>query len=177
VSLMRRAGCLQIGLGIESADNARLSQVKKHITEDQIRAAIGRLKRHGIIAMGYTIIGFPDDDADKIARTKAKILDLDPHTLQLSFATPLPGTGLWHDCVAQGRLLSHDWDDYVFLRKSIIRNDHLSSVEIEALRRDIVKSFYLRPEKLTRLGWFLAARARPSSTAVLQASVKVIGNM
>jgi anaerobic magnesium-protoporphyrin IX monomethyl ester cyclase len=177
VALMRRAGCLQVGLGIESADNARLTQVKKGITEDQIRSAIGRLKRHGIIAMGYTIIGFPDDDADKIARTKAKILDLDPHTLQLSFATPLPGTGLWHDCVAQGRLLSHDWDDYVFLRKSIIRNDHLSSVEIEALRRDIVKSFYLRPEKLTRLGWFLAARARPSSTAVLQASVKVIGNM
>jgi anaerobic magnesium-protoporphyrin IX monomethyl ester cyclase len=177
VSLMRRAGCLQIGLGIESADNARLSQVKKHITEDQIRAAIGRLKRHGIIAMGYTIIGFPDDDADRIERTKRKILDLDPHTLQLSFATPLPGTGLWEDCVAEGRILSENWDDYVFLRKSIIRNDHLAPQQIEELRRDIVKSFWLRPGKLAQLGWFLAARARPSATASFEASLKVLRNM
>jgi anaerobic magnesium-protoporphyrin IX monomethyl ester cyclase len=177
VALMRRAGCLQVGLGIESADNARLSQVKKDITEDQIRAAIGRLKRHGVIAMGYTIIGFPDDDAEKIAATKAKILDLDPHTLQLSFATPLPGTGLYEDCVAQDRILSRDWDDFVFLRKSIIRNDHLSSAEIEALRRDIVKSFYLRPAKVAQLGWFLATRVRPSSTATFQASLAVLRNM
>jgi len=177
VALMRKAGCLQIGLGIESADNARLSQVKKNITEDQIRGAIGRLKHHGIIAMGYTIIGFPGDDADKIARTKAKILDLDPHTLQLSFATPLPGTGLRDDCVAEDRILSDDWDDYVFLRKSIIRNEALSPSELEALRRDIVKSFYLRPGKLARLGWFLAARARPSTRATFQASLKVLRNM
>jgi anaerobic magnesium-protoporphyrin IX monomethyl ester cyclase len=177
VALMRRAGCLQIGLGIESADNARLSQVKKNITEDQIRAAIARLERCGIIAMGYTIIGFPDDDADKIAATKAKILDLDPHTLQLSFATPLPGTGLRDDCLAEGRILSDDWDDYVFLRKSIIRNDHLEPAEIEAMRRDIVKSFYLRPGKLAQLAWFLAARARPSATATFQASLKVLRNM
>ncbi len=177
VALMRRAGCLQIGLGIESADNARLAQVRKNITEDQIRAAIGRLKRHGIIAMGYTIIGFPGDDADSIARTKAKILDLDPHTLQLSFATPLPGTALRDDCIAEDRILSDDWDDYVFLRKSIVRNDHLSPGEIESARRDIVKSFYLRPGKLAQLGWFLAARARPSTTATLAASIKVLRNM
>jgi anaerobic magnesium-protoporphyrin IX monomethyl ester cyclase len=177
VALMRRAGCLQIGLGIESADNARLTQVRKNITEDQIRTAIQRLKSHGIIAMGYTIIGFPDDDADKIARTKAKILDLDPHTLQLSFATPLPGTGLWDDCLAQDRILSQDWDDFVFLRKSIIRNDHLAPGELEALRRDIVKSFYLRPRKLAQLGWFLSARARPSATATFRASIKVLKNM
>ena len=177
VALMRKAGCLQIGLGIESADNAHLSQVKKDITEDQIRAAIGRLKRHGIIAMGYTIVGFPGDDADKIARTKTKILDLDPHTLQLSFATPLPGTGLWDDCVAEDRILSDDWDDYVFLRKSIIRSDAFAPGELAALRRDIVKSFYLRPGKLARLGLFLAARVRPNMQATFQASLEVLRNM
>ena len=151
--------------------------MQKGVTEDQIGAAIELLKRHGIIAMGYSIVGFPSDDADKIAATKAKILALDPHTLQLSFATPLPGTGLWNDCMAEGRFLSDDWDDYVFLRKSIIRNDHLSAAEIEAMRRDIVKSFYLRPGKLAKLALFLATRARPSSKAVAQASMKVLRNI
>ncbi len=177
VELMRRAGCLQVGIGIESADNARLSAVKKGITESQISDAIGRLKRHGIIAMGYTIIGFPGDDSASIARTKAKIIDLDPHTLQLSFATPLPGTELRDDCLAQDRVLSDDWDDYVFLRKSIIRNDSLATDELEAMRRDIVKSFYLRPDKLAQLAWFMGARARPGYQASFQAALKVLRNM
>lgn len=177
VALMRKAGCLQVGIGIESADNAQLSAVKKGITEAQIRDAIQRLKRHGIIAMGYTIVGFPTDTADSIARTKAKILDLDPHTLQLSFATPLPGTELYRDCLEQDRILSWDWDDYVFLRKSIIRNDTLSPQELQELRRDIVKSFYLRPGKLAQVAWFMGARARPKYQASFHAALKVLRNM
>lgn len=177
LALMRRSGCLQIGIGIESGDNARLSEVKKGITEDQIRDAIVRIKRHGIIVMGYTIIGFPSDTAEKIARTRDRILEFDPHTLQLSFATPLPGTDLREDCLKEDRILSDDWDDYVFLRKSIIRNDTLSPAELEGLRRDVVKGFYLRPGKLFQLGWFLAFRARPSYRAAIRASWKVLRNM
>jgi len=177
LTLMRRSGCLQIGIGIESGDNARLSEVKKGITEDQIRDAIRRIKRHGIIVMGYTIIGFPTDTAERIARTRDRILEFDPHTLQLSFATPLPGTDLREDCLKEDRILSDDWDDYVFLRKSIIRNDTQSQAELEGLRRNVVKKFYLRPGKLFQLGWFLAVRARPSYRAVLRASWKVLRNM
>ncbi|NOZ01033.1 MAG: radical SAM protein [Deltaproteobacteria bacterium] len=177
LAVMRGAGCLQIGIGIESADNARLSAVGKGITEDQIRDAIRRIKRHGIIAMGYTIIGFPTDSAESIRRTRDRILEFDPHTLQLSFATPLPGTELRRECLEQDRILSDDWDDYVFLRRSIIRNDTLSTSELERLRRDIVKRFYFRPGKLVRLIAFLMFRARPSYVSALRAGLKVISNV
>ena len=177
LSLMKLAGCLQIGIGIESADNARLARVGKEIDEDQIRNAIIRIKKHGIIAMGYSIVGFPDDTAERIIATGRKIRDFNPHTLQLSFATPLPGTKLRRRCIEEDRILSANWDDYVFLRRSIIRNDTLSTEELETLRRDIVRRFYLRTEKFIELADLLLFRARVSYPAVARAAWKVLRNM
>jgi radical SAM superfamily enzyme YgiQ (UPF0313 family) len=177
VQQMRRAGCLQVGIGIESAVDARLAAVDKGVSEAQIDAAVARLKRHGIIAMGYAIIGFPDDDEARIAQTRRKLFELDPHTLQLSFATPLPGSRLRKQCVAEKRLLSDNWDDYVFLNKPILRGDHLDPATLTARRNAIVRDFYFRPAKLTGLVWFFAARARVNLFAAATAAWKIARNL
>lgn len=176
-ALLKKAGCLQVGLGMESAANPRLAAMEKGITEEQIRRAIGCLKRHGIIAMGYAIIGFPQDDAASIAETRKKIFRLNPHTLQLSFATPLPGSKLRVDCLAEGRLLTDNWDDYVFLNKPIIRNDTLSPADLLRRRDAILRHFYFRPRKLLELAFFFAFRARVNLPAAWRAARKIIGNL
>lgn len=177
LALMRRAGCLQIGIGIESVDNARLNTIDKGITEDQISTAIERIKRHRIIAMGYSIIGFPEDTRESIAATKQKILAFDPHTLQLSFATPLPGTKLREQALAEDRVLSDNWDDYVFLRRSILRHDTLSTQELESLRRDIISSFYFRPAKFLRLSTYMMTKARVDVGQAARAFWKITRNL
>ena len=174
---MQTAGCLQIGIGIESADDKGLSQVKKGVTEDQIIAAIERIKKHNIICMGYAIIGFPEDTRESIARTRDKIFNFNPHTLQLSFATPLPGTGLWKQCQNEDRILSADWNDFVFLKKSIIRNKNMGTEELHRLRDSIVRDFYLRPGKLLELTDFFLRKARIDPFAAAIASGKILKNM
>jgi len=176
-ALMKKAGCLQVGLGVESAANARLAAMGKGVTEEQIRQAIIRLRRHGIIAMGYAIIGFPQDDAASITETRAKIFRMNPHTLQLSFATPLPGSRLRADCLAEDRLLSDNWDDYLFLNKPIIRNDTLTPAELTAWRDNMLRRFYFRPAKLLELAFFFAFRARVNIPAAWRAARKIIGNL
>ncbi|MFC1576259.1 B12-binding domain-containing radical SAM protein [Candidatus Omnitrophota bacterium] len=177
VSLMKRAGCLQIGIGIESGVNRALKSVKKGITEGQIKDAILRIKRHGILVMGYTIIGFPHDTRESIAETKRKIFEFNPHTLQLSFATPLPGSELHKYCVQTGRILSKNWDDYVFLRKSIIRNDTLSTEELVNLRQDIIRGFYLRPRKIAELLFFFIFRIRVNYLSSARGFFKVLSKL
>ncbi len=176
-SLMRQAGCLQVGIGIESGVDASLAAVGKGITGEQVAAAIARLKRHGIIAMGYAIIGFPEETEESVAETRAKLLAFDPHTLQLSFATPLPGTALWRRAVTEDRLLSEDWDDYRFLRTSVLRGDHLTTEMLRELRDGLVRDFYLRPGKLADLAWFFGFRARVAPGPALRAATKVLRNM
>lgn len=174
---MKEAGCLQVGIGIESADNKRLAATGKQIDEDQIRRAIIRIKKHGIVAMGYAIIGFPEDSKDSISQTKKKIFDFDPHTLQLSFATPLPGTGLYKKAVREERILSENWDDYVFLRKSILKNDTLTTEELVELRRSIVSDFYFRPRKVIQVLYQLFIRNRVSYISVLKAIMTITRNI
>lgn len=158
--LMKKAGCLQIGIGIESVQDRSLSILKKNITETQISDAISRIKRHGIVAMGYAIIGFPHQTKEDILYTKKKIFAFDPHALQLSFAAPLPGTQLYANCVKEDRILSDNWDDYVFLRKSIIRNDTLTTEDLTQLYHQILKQFYFRPRKFLKLAIFFFTRIR-----------------
>jgi anaerobic magnesium-protoporphyrin IX monomethyl ester cyclase len=177
VALMRRAGCLQVGLGIEAGDNRRLASLRKGVSEEQLSSAIGSLKRHGIIAMGYAIIGFPDDTEESVARTRERLFHFDPHVLQLSFATPLPGTALWRQAKDEERFLSTNWDDFVFLRKSILRGDHLSNARLMELRDTILRDFYLRPAKLASLAAFLGCRAGVSPIAASRAAVKVLANL
>jgi anaerobic magnesium-protoporphyrin IX monomethyl ester cyclase len=177
VALMRKAGCLQVGLGIEAGDDRRLQELRKGVTESQLETAIAALKRHGIIAMGYAIIGFPSDTEETIARTRERLFHFDPHVLQLSFATPLPGSGLWRQANREKRLLSTDWDDYVFLKKSILRSDHLSTERLQELRDGILRDFYLRPKKLASLTSYFTLRARVSPVAAAAAATKVMSNL
>ncbi|MDP8255004.1 MAG: radical SAM protein [Candidatus Alcyoniella australis] len=177
VALMRGAGCVEIGIGMEGAVNEQLAAVHKGITEQQIAEAITRIKRQGIVVMGYAIIGFPDDDAASIRATERAIKKLDPHVLQLSFATPLPGSRLRQQCLAEDRVLSDNWDDYVFLRRSIIRNKSLETEQLQNMRDQIVRSFYLRPRKLLQLVYLLLFRARISRFSAIRAGLKVLGNM
>ncbi len=177
VALMRKAGCLQVGIGIEAGDDRRLKELRKGVTESQLETAIAALKCHGIIAMGYAIIGFPTDTEETIARTRERLFHFDPHVLQLSFATPLPGSGLWRQAKEEERLLSTDWDDYVFLKKSILRSDHLTTERLQELRDGILRDFYLRPKKLASLTSFFTLGARVSPVAASAAATKVMSNL
>jgi len=177
LALMKTAGCLQIGIGIESGKTNQLRVLKKGITTEQIKSAIRAIKRNGIIAMGYSIIGFPHETCRDIEQTKDVIFDLNPHTLQLSFATPLPGTELYDQCKKEGRILSDNWDDYRFLNKSIIRNEYMSNPELLFMRNKILRAFYLRPTKLIELFYFFLFKAKINYLRALHAGMEIIGKL
>ncbi len=175
--LMKEAGCIQVGIGIESGYNAGLTLLRKNITEIQIKEAIQRLKRIGIIAMGYAIIGFPKDSLKSIGETKKRIFDFNPHTLQLSFATPLPGSDLYEYCRKDNRIISNNWDDYCFLRKSIILNDSISCEALARLRKNIIKQFYFRPSKIIDLIFFFTFRVHLDYINCFKGAIKIALNI
>jgi radical SAM superfamily enzyme YgiQ (UPF0313 family) len=177
VLLMKRAGCIQIGIGIESGSNTGLALLHKNITEAQIKEAIRRIKHHGIIAIGYAIIGFPRDTRESIKETRNKIFDFNPHVLQLSFATPLPGSELYEYCRRNNLIISDNWDDFVFLRKSIIFNKEFTCEELFILRREIIKQFYFRPVKFFELFYLFTVRVRPDYLNAFKALLKIIVNI
>ncbi|MFO7711525.1 MAG: radical SAM protein [Candidatus Woesearchaeota archaeon] len=136
--IMKKAGCVMLGYGIETYEKESLAKTKQ-LKIKTIKKALKQTREAGILTMGYAIIGFPDDTRRTIERRGEDIMHLDLDFLQITFATPLPGTRL---CSQYN--IPDDFSDYRFLKVPLI-NNHMTRDELLGLRDQIYKIFYLNP--------------------------------
>lgn len=99
---MKRDGCEEITIGVESGDEETLRRIEKGITVEQVRNAGRTLKRSGVRFSAYFMISFPWETRTQIDKTVSLMKELDPHVVIFSIATSYPETELWDICVQQG---------------------------------------------------------------------------
>lgn len=120
LSLLRRSGCREIALGIESGSDRMLRHIDKKITTEQAFRTVVRLCEVGINVKGYFILGFPTETRAEHYSTLALIRKLWGATDNLSGRfrcsvfeyRPYPGTPDWRRLQMQGydisRLLTYE---------------------------------------------------------------------
>jgi anaerobic magnesium-protoporphyrin IX monomethyl ester cyclase len=149
---MKKAGCHRIYFGIESVHQDVLDRVRKGITADQVRTTIGLCRKLGIMALGFFLIGNPDETERRIYQTVdfAKELDLD--YVQFSKLLAKPWSGFWREMVER---TGYDyWREWV-LGKETDRGlprhwTHLSNEDIDRIARRCYLKFALRPGYLLK---------------------------
>jgi len=93
-SSMKRAGCHQIFLGVESGSPKLLKYMKKGETVETMIRGAGYLREAGInISTGF-IIGLPGETDETVAETIELAKRLRPNRIQFSRWTPLAGSAL-----------------------------------------------------------------------------------
>jgi radical SAM superfamily enzyme YgiQ (UPF0313 family) len=165
--LARRAGCIGVFIGFESATEEGLVEVHKkyNIQNDRdFGASVRRIQRHKIAVAGSFIMGL---DVDRpgiglhVANT-AKSYGVD--FLNMLFLTPLPGTDLWKRMEAEGRIdadqFPQDWKYYT-LSLPVGRYKHLSKDEVINEMNDCIRKFYSLRGILRRVGRNLLKRQHP----------------
>ncbi len=70
LGLLKRAGCIEVQLGIESADIQILKNMNKKATPELYEEMIPKLLAAGINCSCYFIIGFPGETEDTVRRTR-----------------------------------------------------------------------------------------------------------
>ncbi len=143
---MADAGCFFIALGIESGDPEMLRRMGKRITPDQIRRTVQSCHGVGIKTSGSFVLGYPGETARSLARTAALIRSIPLDFLVLMTATPYPGTTLYSDLQAQGKITASFWGEFQFSR--YIVDSGLSPGYLASFVRRELARFYLRPPKL-----------------------------
>jgi radical SAM superfamily enzyme YgiQ (UPF0313 family) len=143
LALMKKAGCWQIGYGIESGDQRILDLAKKNISLEQVQEAITLTKEAGIESKGFFILGFPQEDKETLQRTVdfAQTLPLDD--VSVNFMTPFPGSKIFQDAHLYGRF-DPDWRKMNML--TIVFLPHgLTEADLTHASHNLWKGFYLRP--------------------------------
>ena len=147
---MKRAGCHTLIVGVESADDSLLALYKKGYAASEVRAGFARLHKHGIRSVGTFIIGLPEETEDSLERTLALAFELELDFMSLNMAVPRFGTPFRARMLELGLA---DASDLVMDQggaSAFLPTHTLDRAAMEALKRRMVRRFYLRPSYLWR---------------------------
>jgi anaerobic magnesium-protoporphyrin IX monomethyl ester cyclase len=92
IDALRRAGCAEAWLGVESGSQAILDAMDKGITITQVRGAVARLRAAKIRIGFFLQFGYPGEKWPEIEMTRRMVRDLAPDEIGISVSYPLPGT-------------------------------------------------------------------------------------
>lgn len=113
VAAMGRSGCQGVFVGLETLDDANLkAQRKRTLRPSRYRRAVQLLHDHGVQVNGSFVFGFDGDDPEVFDRTLDFIVSERLECATFHILTPYPGTPLFRQLEAQGRLLTRDWRRY-----------------------------------------------------------------
>jgi len=152
VRLMRRAGCWQVQVGLESGSDEVLSFIRKPIRTAMIREKVNMMHRHGIKVRGYFILGHLVDTRETMRQTVQFAMSLPLHTAEFHILHLPLGS--------EARQIAHEYGQvnpdlslltgYTESGLSFVPKG-LTVEEMFAIRRSAHNQFFLRPQQIWRL--------------------------
>ncbi len=110
---MALSGCTGVFVGFESLQGENLNDArKKSPRPDDYARRVKILHDYGIQVNGSFVLGFDQDEPDVFERTIAWIEETRLECATFHIMTPYPGTPLFRQMEAEGRLLHRDWRQY-----------------------------------------------------------------
>jgi anaerobic magnesium-protoporphyrin IX monomethyl ester cyclase len=109
ISLMKKAGCKAIQMGVESGNNGILKEIRKGINiEDAINAA-RIIKKANIGLELFFMVGFPQETEETLNDTFKAIKNIPCDNIIYSIFTPYPGTEIFDYCKQEG-IITDNYD-------------------------------------------------------------------
>ncbi len=138
LTAMKKAGCVLIHFGVESANPEVLKATNKKITLDKIRDGVKLAKMHGFQTACFFMFGLPGESPEQFENTLEFARDLNLTYASFHFAVPFPGTPLYQQYLTEKNLSWGSWPATYF--------DSWSQPEIAAFISRAFKRFYLQPK-------------------------------
>jgi radical SAM superfamily enzyme YgiQ (UPF0313 family) len=142
---MKRANCRLLIVGYESGSNEILKNIKKGVSVEQAKRFAIDAKKAELLIHGDFIIGLPGETRETIELAKKLIKETSPELLQVSVASPFPGTEFYEWAKDRGYLVTEDPNKYLDEnghQRSILSYPWLSSEEITKSVDEILREYY-----------------------------------
>jgi len=145
-SLMARAGCVSIKLGIESGDLEVMKKSNRAAPDLIYQEEIVRcLEKQGIDVLAFYVLGYFDDMERTILKTIEYAKHLNTYGAQFTIATPYPGTQWYKDLSGNPDKFSLDENLENYTQYHLVYNHpHLSSNDLEHMKSLAYRRYYMR---------------------------------
>jgi len=137
-SALRRAGCTEVWMGVESGSQKILNAMEKGARVELVSVARENLRREGIRACFFLQFGYPGEGWEDILKTVALVRETRPDDIGVSVSYPLPGTKFYERVREELGEKKHwvDSDDLSVMFKGTYTNDFYRALR-DALHAEV----------------------------------------
>lgn len=172
VSLLAKAGCSAIAMGVESGNTwLRKNVLLRNMDDDRIYRAFSLCHEHGIPTVSLNMVGFPHETLAMALDTVKMNARIGPGIAQITAVYPFPNTRLYQKCL-EGGMLGDESADTLFSGRSQLNLDGMTREQVNMVCENIVllmvayRKLYGLPGPLAKAGeaaldLFLKTRAIP----------------
>ncbi|MBI2931755.1 MAG: B12-binding domain-containing radical SAM protein [Planctomycetes bacterium] len=155
---LAESGCAQLLIGFESTRRASLHDLDsrrwKYDRHPRTINAIRKIQSYGISVNGCFVLGFDEDDPGIFEETRDFVRESGLSQVQITIRTPFPGTALYRQLAAEGRLLSPAAWDRCTLFDVMFEPKRMSVRELEEGFRSLMSALYEARETARRKALF-----------------------
>ncbi|MDD2715698.1 MAG: radical SAM protein [Candidatus Wallbacteria bacterium] len=147
VDKMKRAGLIRVHLGIEAGSfETRKNLLNRNLTDEQIISAFQILKKAGIMTVGFSILGLPDETEDSLWKLVELNRRAAPDRAHYSLFQPYPGTYLAGYC--RDRKIRVEFSESYYRWEKIPDLPGISSERLKYFLDNFISLIYLKPGKI-----------------------------
>ena len=151
VALMAESGCVGIKFGVETGSSRMIKDLGKPVNLEKVKEVVRwcaavKIKTHATFALG--LLGEDERSAEE---TLLYLEDLGTDTIQVSIATPFPGTKFFEAAEREGLLKTKEWDKYDGKAGEVISHRYLDLDRVEAMRVTAMRRWLFK--RLASPGW------------------------
>jgi anaerobic magnesium-protoporphyrin IX monomethyl ester cyclase len=102
VDLMAKAGCVSVGIGVETGSKRLLEFLKKDINRDEMLKSFWNLVKHHIMPRIYIMEAVPTETLEDFNATRELLHTMGDTPYFYMRFVPYPGTPIYYYCIDQG---------------------------------------------------------------------------
>ncbi|KPA16296.1 Fe-S oxidoreductase, partial [Candidatus Magnetomorum sp. HK-1] len=142
VFLMKKAGCTQVSIGVETGSPRIRTLIKKGNTVDDIINASNLLKKYKIELAAFFMFGLPGETINDIKMSLDLLHRIKPYTAHCNIATPDPGTALLKKYKEKGKYTEKiDWNVFFHQNPALFQLDNVDK-QISAKVIDLLQRYF-----------------------------------
>jgi radical SAM superfamily enzyme YgiQ (UPF0313 family) len=132
LELMKKAGCIRISIGVESADLKILREAKKKYSLKKIEESVKLIKQVGILVHCYMMIGLPGENLRTYWKSIRFMRKLKPDRIGWAVVVPYPGTEIYDKRLVE--TVDNNYLDWGGYHRPVIKLGILSPLVLRILQ-------------------------------------------